>query len=256
MSKFMKSIVSIFLISNMIMIPINAEAETHYSNWNDISNYIYTQLNQREENISFVFSGDKNNFSQNISEAITNAYSKDDYLERSWIEIIPKASATQDGIKTEIKISYLTSKTEEQFIEEELKKIINLIIKDDMTEYQKVRAINDYLVERYEYDYTLKSSSAYSALSTNHAICQGYSMTAYKLFKYANIESKIVIGTSGNQSHSWNIVKINNCWYHLDITNNDSTSSDKYFLKSDDWLKSNNYKWDSSNYPAALKNYI
>jgi len=117
-----------------------------------------------------------------------------------------------------------------------------------MTDTEKVRAINDYIIGRYEYDYSYQSDSAYSALKSGLTICQGYSMTAYKMLTYAGVKNRIVVGSVNGISHSWNYIKINNTWFHLDITNNDATRSDKYFLVGDNILLFNKYVWDKNKY--------
>ena len=80
-------------------------------------------------------------------------------------------------------------------------------------------------------------------------------MTAYKMFNYAGIENKIMVGNIKDIPHSWNSVKIQGKWYQLDITNNDSIEKDKYFLVGDDYLIANNYIWDRDKYPKALNKY-
>lgn len=159
----------------------------------------------------------------------------------------------------------MTTKEEEDYIDAELQTITNSIIRNNMSDYEKVKAINDYLVNRYEYDYDLLDRvtkvnsgavtdenyieevynriNVYSALKTSKTVCQGYSMTAYKMMKYAGLECRIIEGTLNGGEHVWNKVKVNGIWYYLDITNNDTTKSNKYFLVSEDYLQSQGYIW-------------
>jgi transglutaminase/protease-like cytokinesis protein 3 len=80
-------------------------------------------------------------------------------------------------------------------------------------------------------------------------------MIAYKMFNYAGIENRIIVGKIKDNPHSWNIVKVQDIWYELDITNNDSIERDKYFLVSDDNLATIQYSWNRNKYPKALKGY-
>lgn len=249
MKRFFKTIIMIFII--MQIITLTTFAQETVQNLEAIEECIYKHLQNRDENFTFIYIGERKEFQDNILKCTREAYSKDDYLERSWLKIQPKAKATEEGIETTMAVTYLTTKEQEEYINAELEKITKSLINENMAELEKVKIINDYIEKRYEYDYTLKSISVYSGLTTSQAICQTYSMTAYKMFKYAGIENRIVVGKIKEVHHSWNVVKIKDSWYQLDITNNDSIEKDKYFLVGDDILIANEYNWDMDKYPKT-----
>lgn len=240
----------------MCMFTKTTFADGTFTNFKDIEMDIYKHLENRDEKFSFVYIGTTENFKNNISPTIKKAYSKDDYLERSWLLIQPKAKVKSYGIETSIEAKYLSTKEEEDYVDRELKKAVDSIISYNMSDFEKVFAINDYIINRYEYDYTLNSISPYSALTKSVAVCQGYAMTAYKMLEYAGIENKIIVGTAKNISHAWNIVKIDGEWYQLDTTNNDSIlNKNKYFLVDDGFLENKGYVWDRSKYPISTSIY-
>lgn len=253
MKRFFKAI--ILAISIMQISTLKVFAEERIGNLKDLETNIRSHLENRDLNFSFTYTGTKKEFEYNIRNSIYNSYSNDDYLERSWLEIKPKAKITVEGIETTMEVTYLTTKAQEEYINSELDKITKSLVNENMSTLQKVKIINDYIINRYDYDYTQKSLSVYSALTTSVAVCQGYSMTAYKMFNYAGIENRIIVGTLKGTPHSWNIVKIDGIWYQLDITNNDAIEKNKYFLVSDDTLSLNQYSWDKEKYPKALKGY-
>ena len=80
-------------------------------------------------------------------------------------------------------------------------------------------------------------------------------MTAYKLFKAAGIDTRIVLGKLNDINHGWNLVKINNIWYHVDVTNNDYVGENKYFLRSDNFFRSQGFVWNESDYNQAPYDY-
>lgn len=253
MKKIFKTVIIVFIIGQTTTLTTFAIEKV--KNLNDMEYSIYKHLESRDNKFSILYTGERKEFEDNILNSIKNAYSKDDYLERSWLEIKPKAYTTEDGIKTTLDVTYLTTKDQEEYIDTQLKNVTNSIIEANMSDFEKVRAINNYIINRYEYDYTQKSISVYSSLTTSLTVCQGYSMTAYKMFNYAGIENRIIVGKIKDTPHSWNSVKINGNWYHIDITNNDSIEKDKYFLVSDDYLIANQYTWDRDKYPKASKGY-
>lgn len=253
MNKFFKVIIITLILMNITT--LKAFADGTFSNLREMEEDIYKHLQNRDITFSYIYIGTREEFQNNINKIIKNAYSKDDYLERSWLEIKPKAEITSTGIETTINVTYLTTKEQEEYVDRELKSATFSIINKQMSDLDKVTAINDYIINRYEYDYTIKSTSAYSALTTSVTVCQGYAMTAYKMLNYAAIDNRIVVGTCNEIPHSWNIVKIDGKWYQLDITNNDSINKDKYFLVNDKFLEKNKYIWDKVSYPEAPIEY-
>lgn len=253
MRKFLKTIIITFVIIQSVT--LTAFAYDEANNMKSLEDYIYNHLENRDTDFTILYTGSRAEFEKNISNCIKNAYSKNDYLERSWLEIKPKAQVTENGIETTLNVTYLMNKEQEDYVDTELKRVTNLLVNKNMSELEKVQAINDYIVNRYEYDYTLKSISVYSGLTTSLAICQGYSMTAYKMFSYAGIENRIIVGKIKDTPHSWNSVKIHGNWYNIDVTNNDSIEKNKYFLVGDSTLIDNGYIWDRDKYPKSLEGY-
>lgn len=253
MKVFFKSLLIAVTVCFTLTMP--AFATEVFSNFTDLENDLYSHFEHRDTSFSFLYTGTKEEFKENINKVIRQAYSRNDYLERSWLEVKPLARVTSDGISTDMSVTYISTKEEEDYVDKELVDATKSVVTDDMKTIERVRAINDYIVNRYEYDYSLQSVSPYSALTTSKTVCQGYAMTAYKMLNYAGIENRIVVGTARGISHAWNLVKIDNSWYQLDVTNNDSVKADKYFLVSDKVLENNNYVWDRVKYPAALSGY-
>lgn len=103
------------------------------------------------------------------------------------------------------------------------------------SDYEKILKAHDYLMDQVTYeesDNSLMVHTAYAALVSKKAVCEGYAK-AYKLLLNAmGISSDIVI----NQVHAWNEVYFNNAWYFVDITNNDASSTHALFLLGKDVL--------------------
>ena len=119
----------------------------------------------------------------------------------------------------------------------EVDKILDGIITENMSEYDKVKAIHDWLVCNVEYDvegyyggnipytdYTIEG-----LLSTRKAVCDGYAKTFKKMAIQAGLEAVRITGNgkSGNSSegHAWNQVKVDGKWYNVDVTWDDPIMS-------------------------------
>lgn len=131
-------------------------------------------------------------------------------------------------------------------------KIIAQNITPGMSDYEKVRAIHDYIILTTKYDYENVNNdtipdidfTAKGVLEKHIGVCRGYAEAFKLLMDELNIDCEIVTGYAGNVSHAWNIVKIDNEWFQIDCTyddpldeNNSNDTSNNlrydYFLVTD-----------------------
>ena len=105
------------------------------------------------------------------------------------------------------------------------------------------------------------SHNAYGALVHNLAVCDGFSSAFSLLAKGLGFESMLVSGNSAYRSasfveHAWNIIKVQDRYYHLDVTwdTRDCKEFDgfsyTYFLLSDKEIK-RDHVWDRKMAPAC-----
>ncbi|MHB8062993.1 MAG: stalk domain-containing protein [Ruminiclostridium sp.] len=168
----------------------------------------------------------------------------------------------QQAIKNHIALGRLSD--EESAVLDKVKDIVLKVIKVSMTDYEKELAIHDYLVLNYKYDYdnykndTIpdESYTVYGLLIKGTGVCQAYAEATNLLLNSVGIECKMVIGTSKGDSHGWNVVKLEDEYYMLDVTGDDP-APDKagqvrydYFNVTADQLAID-HEWDSSNWPIA-----
>ena len=88
----------------------------------------------------------------------------------------------------------------------------------DMTDYDKLKYIHDYLIRNCESDTEDEyANTIYGTLVRKKALCEGYSKTFSYLCNRLGIENVIVTGKT-NVPHMWNMVKVDGNWYHIDVT--------------------------------------
>lgn len=105
----------------------------------------------------------------------------------------------------------------------------NILKKADGSNYNKIRYVHDYLVEKLSYDETRNSigiRDIYGALINEKAVCEGYAKAFKYLLDYLDIPCILVSGTSvgddgSEEAHMWNYVKVNDIWYAVDVTFDD-----------------------------------
>ncbi len=134
------------------------------------------------------------------------------------------------------------------------------MVRPDMTDVEKAMVLHDYLAQNCAYAYseylegTLGSCenvyNAYGALVEGKAVCQGYALAYNFLLNAVGIYSDLC--TSRAMNHAWNIVLIDDEWYHVDVTwddpvwNREGRARHFYFLLSD--LEMNNrehHSWEA-----------
>lgn len=130
--------------------------------------------------------------------------------------------------------------------------ILNEIINPNMSEFDQVKAINDYVINHTTYDLenflndTIPSISytKEGVFNEGIAVCDGYTKATEFLLTIYGFRNEYVSGTAkglqGWDLHSWNAVKVNGEWYMLDTTWNDSDNKEyisyDYFLISEQKL--------------------
>ena len=129
-----------------------------------------------------------------------------------------------------------------------------------MDALQTALVLHDYLALTVSYDYenylnnTIPSisSTAYGALVLRTAVCSGYTQAYRLLLNRCGIENAYVKSESMN--HAWTMLRLENSWYHVDVTWDDPVpdtpgmASHKYFLLSDAAISDSeheHYGWQS-----------
>ena len=103
-------------------------------------------------------------------------------------------------------------------------------LQEDYLQAELVCAINDYIAIQCQYAFEPdgvtpdnNASGAYSALVDSRAVCDGYSNAFTLIAQQFGLDVKKISGLSepGDNSHAWNLVKVDGQWYHVDVTWND-----------------------------------
>ena len=111
------------------------------------------------------------------------------------------------------------------------KKVDEMInsLRSELSEYEREKILHDNLLSVCKYKSGVESSkdgwqyfSAYGAIVTGEAVCEGYAKAMQILLSKAGIPCFTVRGESDGVSHMWNVVELNNEWYHLDATWDDN----------------------------------
>lgn len=151
---------------------------------------------------------------------------------------------------------------EDKYVLKMAKKIIQENIKDDMSDYEKEKAIYDWLIGYTSYNNRnlapISSGDQYAhlpygVLKYHQGICVGNATTMKLFLDILGIENQIIHSTEEGE-HAWNLVKLDGDWYHCDATFDGSvngTPTYSYFNVPDSVKDDGNYPWDHDTIPAA-----
>lgn len=133
--------------------------------------------------------------------------------------------------------------------------VIDEVIKDGMSDYEKEKAIFDWIVAALSQDRGLltvipqsgaDSDKPYGVLKYKTAVCVGYA-TTFRMFMQMLDIPCMVVHESGKY-HSWDLVQIENNWYHVDCYSAVGSGGYRYFNMPDSLCGQN---WDRDFFPAA-----
>lgn len=216
----------------------------HVNSIADLQKAIYTSLSNYNTSITFTNDGSMSGklMAEEYSKYWRTMLDIDDYLARQ----VQNTQYVTNGNTLTVNLIYYADYSEQQYITKRVKEIAADILTPAMNDFQKIKAINDYVVLNTNYNKLTNGSpySVYTLLTEGEAVCQAYALLALRLYQEAGIPAHYVIGTAEGGSHAWNLVRLDGQWYHVDSTWNDplvkvanqideNYISYKYFLLSD-----------------------
>ncbi len=116
-------------------------------------------------------------------------------------------------------------------------------VQSDWSAPEKALYLHEWMAVRYEYDNTEYEDAdaqylrhtAYGMLLNDMAVCEGYAWLYGLLLRRVGVESQMVVSYSLN--HAWNMLYIDDAWYHVDVTWDDAYGSHPGLVSHDSFLK-------------------
>lgn len=184
---------------------------------------LYRAMSNRQEDINIKYITtlqNAQNFENIFNKVINEVIDEDHYILYNCKRYDGSFLAYSNGeVKLTLKITYRTTKAQEDYVTKEVNKILSNIIKAGMSDRDKVKAVHDYVVLNVEYDTTLTRYTAYEGLYYGSTVCQGYALLGHKMLNQLGIPTRIF--ASEDMNHGWNLVKVDGKWLHMDMTWND-----------------------------------
>lgn len=251
---FIKNIITRFHVDEELLESKEYTSLYYYNQLTDEQKYQYVKIDQEIQRLTpsihfgFVKNTEVKSDVSVVLAAIYNDRPEYYYLPQDYNVKSIKVGPIEYTI---LKLNYtVRDKREKEKKDLELNQIIEQLlyeaIHEQMSDYEKELALHDALIEKVSYysfedieKIPVDKHTAYGALVNNSAVCDGISKAYQLLLKEAGVESIMVTGKIGEIAHAWNIVKIDDEYYHVDPTsdaidiNNKKQVMHRYFNLSD-----------------------
>ncbi len=166
-------------------------------------------------------------------------------------------------------VYYYTDAAQEAWVSGAVANALGSLSLGGKSDYEKVRAIYNYICDTVRYDYAHVADqtyelqfTAYAALHDRTAVCQGYANLLYRMALTAGVDCRVIT----SYRHAWNIVRLSGRYYNVDATWDSEypESRRRWFLLSDGTFADSydhmrEYPWNTAafyaQYPMGAGDY-
>ena len=247
------------IIDGILKVKLNILYKTKEDVQSDLENKLRTAFQSKQKQVEVKYLGTNDEVVQMIAAIKSKINNQTPLIDsvNSWEYTTNTSEVGQCLLLT---ITYDSELGEEEgnkqaFVKQQLAYIINDITSASMNEHEKVKSIFDYVVKNYSYDYTYTHYQLYDVLANKSTICDGYANLTYQLCTLAGIESRVV----KNDTHAWNLIKVDGNWYHVDTTHAAGIGRypyTYYLLNTEEVLKFSSHEYNEAEYPVANVKYL
>lgn len=122
-----------------------------------------------------------------------------------------------------------------------------LLVSGTGDEYQKFSQLYALLMNRFDYQIQTSATPAYSLLEAGIGDARAFAIVFGAMCRRANLDCQIISGTKDGQPWHWNIVRIGERYYHLDLLQ--CKENGAFRLLSSDSM--DRYTWEEFTYPIS-----
>ena len=193
------------------------------------------ETRRRSSNPSFTFTPENTSTEYLILVTVYDSTGKSTWWESEYIDVYP-AEALDDAETVPAKVRQIT--------DECLKSA-------GRSDYSRALWLHDWLIYNADYDTSYTYYQPDGVLLYGTGVCDSYTRAYNLLLREIGIECLRLVGTANGESHSWNLVRLNGNWYHIDCTWDDPIGGGKerhtYFALTDEQMTFD-HKWENSGY--------
>lgn len=240
---------------------VNVELPKSVTNIEQLTDAFFYYFSRYETDFTIHYKGSTSDIENLLTRATKEAAGRDGYIGGHLGAREMKYEYGKMDATIHVTQDYLTNLAQEQVVDQTVANIISKVNPSTMTDFEKVKFVNDTIVKNTVYSEQTQASahSAYAIAQEGKGVCQGYALLALKLLQSLGMDALYVTGDVYTGGHAWNLVNVDGQWYHLDTTWNDPVPDRgkgvryTYFLANDTQMKQD-HAWITADYPKATSN--
>lgn len=214
---------------------------------------VYRQIYANAQNLTEKFAPEKTVSASDVKTAFEAVIG--DHPEMFWLETGYSSKYLANGQCVEIDLKYNGTADDLESAKQRFDAAAQNLITGAASldsNYEKEKYVHDALASAVTYDLTADmNQSAYSALVNGKSVCAGYARAYQYLLQQLGIPCYYCTGYSGGD-HAWNIVKLEDGYYNVDVTWDDAAAIRyDYFNKTDADFASTHVRQNLSVYLPA-----
>lgn len=213
------------------------KADLNFNRLNDRQKEIYTQIaiatKELNETIRFdnYLGDDIEKISSDVKIVITAFFA--DHPEIFYLNSTYNLSLSKTILYDKIQLKLTYSVKNKSELEEKLNELTDIINKytENLTvgnDFDNEVYLHDKLAKEVKYydeiaeldNIPEEYHNIYGTLTKKASVCDGFTKTLQLLLEKVGIESQFVTGSINDEPHAWNLVKLDDNWYHVDLTSN------------------------------------
>lgn len=231
----------------------SAEEYPYYQMLSENQQSVYRQIYANAQNLTEKFAPEKTVSASDVKIAFEAVIG--DHPEMFWLETGYSSKYLASGQCVEIDLKYNSTADDLESAKQRFDAAAQNLITGAASldsNYEKEKYVHDALASAVTYDLTADmNQSAYSALVNGKSVCAGYARAYQYLLQQLGIPCYYCTGYSGGD-HAWNIVKLEDGYYNVDVTWDDAAAIRyDYFNKTDADFASTHVRQNLSVYLPA-----
>ena len=231
----------------------SAEKYPYYQMLTENQQSVYRQIYANAQDLTEKFAPEKTVSASDVKTAFEAVIG--DHPELFWMETGYSSKYLANGQCVEIDLKYNSTANDLESAKQRFDAAAQNLISGAASldsDYEKEKYVHDALAAAVTYDLTADmNQSAYSALVNGKSVCAGYARAYQYLLQQLGIPCYYCTGYSGGD-HAWNIVKLDDGYYNVDVTWDDAdTLRYDYFNKTDADFASTHVRQNLSVYLPA-----
>lgn len=158
----------------------------------------------------------------------------------------------ENGVRRVVEINFLYQHSREslramQNVVQPVFYAAGLSVIEDADTLVKYSQLFSFLMERYDYKIETSLTPAYSLLRHGVGDLKAFATVYAGMCRKAELACQVVTGTRDGKSWCWNIIRVEDMYYHVDLTR--SSAEGQLRLMTD--AQMNGYVWDYSAHPPC-----